>query len=111
MNFVAKGVSNRWNVIQFLTEEYERGLFLSYLRRYKSAMKNYLPSHNSLFNRNPPPLPPFKTKYHAIWDANILLNFLENVSTISDMDVSRKLVCLLLFIRFTCELNFAFKNY
>ena len=105
MNFVAKGVSNRWNVIQFLTEEYERGLFLSYLRRYKSAMKNYLPSHNSLFNR------PFKTKYHAIWYANILLNFLENVSTISDMDVSRKLVCLLLFIRFTCELNFAFKNY
>ena len=105
MNFVAKGVSNRWNVIQFLTEEYERGLFLSYLRRYKSAMKNYLPSHNSLFNR------PFKTKYHAIWDANILLNFLENVSTISDMDVSRKLVCLLLFIWFTCELNFAFKNY
>ena len=105
MNFVAKGVSNRWNVIQFLTEEYKRGLFLSYLRRYKSAMKNYLPSHNSLFNR------PFKTKYHAIWDANILLNFLENVSTISDMDVSRKLVCLLLFIWFTCELNFAFKNY
>ena len=43
---------------QFLTEEYERGLFLSYLRRYKSAMKNYLPSHNSLFNRNPPPSPP-----------------------------------------------------
>ena len=57
MNFVAKGVSNRWNVIQFLTEEYERGLFLSYLRRYKSAMKNYLPSHNSLFNRDPPPPP------------------------------------------------------
>ena len=39
-----------------------------------------------------------KTKYHAIWDVNILLNFLENMSTGSDMDVSRKLVCLFMLL-------------
>ena len=33
------------NVIQFLTEEYERGLSFNYLSGYISALKNYLPSH------------------------------------------------------------------
>ena len=33
------------NVIQFLTEEYERGLSFNYLCGYISALKNYLPSH------------------------------------------------------------------
>ena len=32
-------------------------------------------------------LRPPKTKYHVIWDINILLNFLENMSTDCDMDV------------------------
>ena len=42
-------------------------------------------------------LRPPKTKY-AIWDANILLNFLENMSTDNDMDVNRKLVCLFMLL-------------
>ena len=29
-------------------------------------------------------LKPLKTKYHAVWDVNILLNFLENMSTDSE---------------------------
>ena len=33
------------NVIQFLTEEYERGLPFNYLSGYISALKNYLPNH------------------------------------------------------------------
>ena len=85
------------NVIQFLTE-YERGLSFNYLRVYISALKNYLPSQildgnvvkkfkKCIFKPRP-----LKTKYHAIWDVNILLNVLENMSTDSDMDVSRKLV-------------------
>ena len=33
------------NVIQFLTEEYERSLFFNYLCGYISALKNYLAIH------------------------------------------------------------------
>ena len=33
------------NVIQDLTERYERGLSFKYLCGYISALKNYLPSH------------------------------------------------------------------
>ena len=41
---------------------------------------------------------PRKAKYHAIWGVNILSNFLKNMSTDSDMDVSRKLVCLFMVL-------------
>ena len=71
---------------------------------YISALKNYLPNHvldanvikkfkKDLFKLRPP-----KAKYHAIWDVNILLNFLENIRIESDMDVSRKLVCLFMLL-------------
>ena len=71
---------------------------------YISALKNYLPNHildanfvknvkKGLFKLRPP-----KTKYHAIWDVNILLKFSENMSTDSDTDVSRKLVCLFMLL-------------
>ena len=103
------------NVIQFLTEEYERGLSFNYLSGYISTLKNYLPNQKldpnvvkklrkGLFKLRPP-----KTKYHAIWDVNILLNFLENLSTDSDMDVSRKLVCL--FMLLSGSRVYFFKNY
>ena len=69
------------NVIQFLTEEYEWGLSFNYLSGYISALKNYLPNHvldanvikkfkKGLFKLRLP-----KTRYHAIWDVNILLIF------------------------------------
>ena len=62
------------NVIQFLTEEYERVLSFKYLSGYISALKNYLPNcilddnvikkfKKGLFKLRPP-----KTKYHTIWD-------------------------------------------
>ena len=87
------------NVIQFLTEEYERCLSFNYLCGYIFALKNHLPSHildanvvnkfkKCLFKLRLP-----KTKYHAIWDVNILLNFLENMRRDSDLDISSKLVC------------------
>ena len=92
------------NFMQFLTEEYERDLSFNYLCGYISALKNYLPSHildthvvkkfkKGLFKLRSP-----KTKYHAIWDINIILKFLENMSTGSDMDVSRKFVCLFMLL-------------
>ena len=88
------------NVTQFLKEEYEWGLSFNYLSGYISALKNYLPNHildanvvkkfkEGLFKLRPP-----KTKYHGMWDVNVLLNFLENISVDSDMTVSRKAVCL-----------------
>ena len=90
--------------VQSLTEEYERGLPFNYFSGYISALKNYLRNYivdtnvvkkikKGLFK-----LRPLKTKYHATWDVNILLNFLENMSTDSDMYVSRKLVCLFMLL-------------
>ena len=92
------------NVIQIQAEEYERGLSFNYLSGYISTLKNYLPNYildanvvkkfkKGLFKLRLP-----KTKYHAIWDVNILLHFLENMSTDSDMDVSRKLVFLFILL-------------
>ena len=46
-----------------------------------------------LFKLRPP-----KTKYHAIWNVNILLNCLENMNTDSDIDVGRKLACLYMLL-------------
>ena len=46
-----------------------------------------------LFKLRPP-----RTKYHAIWDINIVLNFLENMSTDNDTYLSRKLVCLFMLL-------------
>ena len=84
--------TDKINVIQFLTEEYERRLSFNYLSGYISALKIYLPNHvldakvikkfkKGLFKIRPP-----KAKYHAVWDVNILLNFLENMRIDSDMD-------------------------
>ena len=92
------------NAMQFLTEKYERGLSFNYLSGDISVLKNYLPNHildanvvqkfkKDLFELRPP-----KTKYHTIWDVNILLNFLENLNTDSDMNISRKLVCLFMLL-------------
>ena len=71
---------------------------------YISTLKNYFPNHildanivkkikKRLFKLRSP-----KTKYHAIWDVNILLSFLENMSADSDMDVRKKLVCLFMLL-------------
>ena len=70
----------------------------NYLSGYISALKNYLPNHvldaNVIkkFKKGLFKLSPSKTKYYAMWDVNILLNFLENMSIDIDMDVSEKLV-------------------
>ena len=87
-------------VLQFLTAEYQRGLSFNYLSSYISALRNYLPNTvlnadviqklpKGMFRLRPP-----KTKYHSIWDVQILLDFLENIFLDNDMDVSRKLVWL-----------------
>ena len=57
--------------------------------------RNYLPDSvlnapviqkfmKEMFRLGPP-----KTKYHALWDVQILLEFLENISLYNDMNLSR----------------------
>ena len=117
-------------VLQFLTEEYQRGFSFNYLSSYIAALRNYLPDTalNAYvirkFIKEIFRLRPHKTKYHAIWDKQILLDiFLDN-----DMNVSRKLVCLSMVLSSPCvdtiskliirnmylkndECAFVFKNY
>ena len=89
------------NIIQFLTEEYDRDLSLC---RYISALKNNLTSHILDANvvkknlKSPFKLRPPKTYCHAIRGINIVLNFLQDMRADSDMDVSRKLVCLFMLL-------------
>ena len=45
------------------------------------------------FNLRPP-----KTQYHAIWDVSTLLNYLQKMSTDSDMNKSKKTICLLMLL-------------
>ena len=45
------------------------------------------------FNLRPP-----KTQYHAIWDVSILLNYLQNMNTDSNMSKSKKIVCLMMLL-------------
>ena len=86
-------------VLQFLTEDYQRGLSFNYLSSYISALRNYLldtvlnPYVTQKFMKGMAKLKPLKIKY-AIWDVQILLQLFENISLDNYMDVSRKLVCL-----------------
>ena len=45
------------------------------------------------FNLRPP-----KTQYHAMWDVSILLNYLQNMNTDSDMNKNKKIVCLMMIL-------------
>lgn len=69
-------------VLQFLTKEFLRVLSFNYLSIYTSALRNYLPdtvlnAHViQKFMKGMSRLRPCKTKYHAIWDVQILLEFL-----------------------------------
>ena len=92
------------NMIQFLTEEYELGLSFNYLCRYISSLKNYLPIHildANVVKKNKKrlfKLRLLKAKYHTIWDVNIILSFLQKMSTDSDMNISREFFCLLILL-------------
>ena len=39
-----------------------------------------------------------KTQYYAMWDVSILLNYLRNMNTDSDMNKSKKIVCLMMLL-------------
>lgn len=41
---------------------------------------------------------PLKTKYHVIWDVQILLDFLGSVSLDNDVDISMKLNCIFMIL-------------
>ena len=91
-------------VLQFPTEEYQRGCSFNYLSSYISTLRNCLPeavlNANVIlkFMKEICRLRPPKTKYQAIGDVQTLLEFLENISLDNDMDVSRKLVCLFMVL-------------
>ena len=91
-------------VLGFLALEYNRGLSYNAIRNVLSTISSYLPHevrhHNIIkkfmkgaFNLRPP-----KTQYRAIWDVSILLNYLQNMNTDSDMNKSKKMVCLVMLL-------------
>ena len=93
-------------VLQFLTDEYQKVLTFNYLSTYISALKNYLPdtvlyAHViQKFVKGMFRIRHTETKYHTIWDIQILLEFAENISFDSYLDVCRKPICL--FTWLTC---------
>ena len=91
-------------VLEFLTLEYNKGLSYNAIRNVLSAISSYFPhevGHHIIikkfmkgaFNLRPP-----KTQHHAIWDVSILLNYLQNMNTDSDMSKSKKIVCLMMLL-------------
>ena len=87
-------------VLEFLTLEYNRCLSYNAIRNVLSAISGYLPHevrhHNIIkkFMNGAFNLRPLKTQYYAIWEVSILLNYLQNMNTDSDMNKSKKIVCL-----------------
>ena len=91
-------------VLGFLTLEYNRRLSYNAIRNVQSAISSYLPHevrhHNIIkkfmkgaFNLRPP-----KTQYHAIWDVSIMLIYLQNMNTGSDINKSKRIVCLMMLL-------------
>ena len=84
-------------VLEFLTLEYNRGLSYNATRNVLSAISSYLPHevrhHNIIkkFMKGAFSLRPPKTQYHAIRDVCIILNYLQNMNTHSDMNKNKKL--------------------
>ena len=39
-----------------------------------------------------------KTQYHAVWVVVILLNYLQNMNTDSDINKGKKIVCLMMLL-------------
>ena len=94
-------------VLEFLTLEYNKGLSYNAIRNVLSAISSYLPhevrQHIIIkkFMKGAFNLRPLKTQHHAIWDVSILLNYLQNMKTDSDMSKSKKIVCLMMLLSAT----------
>ena len=87
----------------FLAEEFSRNLKYTYIRSYHSALKSYTKDVDwdvldklmkGMYNRRPP-----TPRYTAIWDVNVLLNFIREIDTGSSfMNSSKKLSVLLMLL-------------
>ena len=88
--------------LNFVGDEFDRGLKYSTIKNYISPLKVFMGNVDmslvkqvlkGVFNIRPP-----TAKYACIWDVNILLNHLGNMQETTDMDISRKLACLLMVL-------------
>lgn len=94
-------------VITFLTSKFEQGLSYSSLNTMRSAISLILGSHLGTdervarFFRGIYKLRPKKPKYDIIWDPNIVLRYLSNLSPNQDLSLellTKKLVTLLALV-------------
>ena len=72
--------------LEFLTLDYKRRLSYNAIRNVLSAIGNYLPlevryhSITKKFMKDVFNLRPLKTSYHAVWDVNISLHYLQKMN-------------------------------
>lgn len=89
-------------VLEFLTTEFKRGLKYSALRGTLTAISKVATIENDailkMFMKGAYNLRPPTPKYHAIWDTNRLLGYLEKMDTSTPMGISRKTTTLFMLL-------------
>ena len=89
-------------LLNFLADEFQRGLKYTYLRGYTAALAKFTQDvdHNALssllkgIHNSRPPVP----RYSAIWDVNLVLNYIGAMKTDSMMDCTLKTAALLMLL-------------
>jgi len=89
-------------VLEFLTQEFDRGLKYSTICGNITAISKVTSiESNTLiqtFKKGAYNLRPPKTKYHAIWDPNQLLTYLETMDETTPMGISMKTTALFMLL-------------
>ena len=94
--------SNDTIVIEFLTQEFERGMSSSAINGMITVIKK-INSHASTelirtFKKGPFNLCLPVTKYHKIWDPDVLLSYLESMDTSRPIQLSMKTAILIMVL-------------
>lgn len=96
---------NVFNLIKFLTEEFQAGKSYSFINVAKSAILNYLETLNDVklgdhallikFMKGTFNLRPALPRYVTTWDAGQVISYLETMKTDSLIELSQKVISLL----------------
>ena len=86
----------------FLAEEFKRDLKYTYIRSYTAALAGYIKDVDHIIlnkllkgiHNNRPPRP----RYAAVWDVNLVLNYIGAMITTSFMDITLKTTALLMLL-------------
>ena len=95
---------NTVNIIEFLTEEFKRGLSYNSLVSARSALGNFLSfdivhhSTVSTFLKGVYNLRPPTPKYFAIWNVNTLLSHIQHKDISTFYDITKKLATLFMIL-------------